>query len=130
MQATLIRKLLCAAALTLTSFAVGAGGTNTQDDASTGYKNSPDRSTQQGDMGKGPNGSAVMVKDSDLEKQVEMAIKNDAQLNNIDIDVKAESGVVTLTGNVSDVRWKGRATKVANSVKGVKSVHNELQLTN
>lgn len=131
MQATLIRKLLCTAALTLTPFVVYAGGTNTEDKATTGYENAPARSTQQGDMGKGSgNGSTATTSDSDLEKKVEMAIENDAQLRNIDIDVKADNGVVKLTGDVSDVRWKGRAAKVAGSVQGVKSVQNELSVKN
>jgi hyperosmotically inducible protein len=129
MHATLTKKLLCAAALTLTPFVVYAGGTNTEDKATTGYQNAPDRSTQQGDMGKGAgNGSVAKVSDSDLEDRVEKAIENDAQLRNIDIDVDAENGVVKLTGDVSDIRWKGRATKVASSVQGVKSVRNELSV--
>jgi hyperosmotically inducible protein len=129
MHATLTKKLLCAAALTLTPFVVYAGGTNTDDKATTGYQNAPDRSTQQGDMGKGAgNGSVAKVSDSDLEDRVEKAIENDAQLRNIDIDVDAENGVVKLTGDVSDIRWKGRATKVASSVQGVKSVRNELSV--
>jgi hyperosmotically inducible protein len=129
MHATLTKKLLCAAALTLTPFVVYAGGTNTEDKATTGYQNAPDRSTQQGDMGKGAgSGSVAKVSDSDLEDRVEKAIENDAQLRNIDIDVEAENGVVKLTGDVSDIRWKGRATKVASSVQGVKSVRNELSV--
>ena len=131
MQATLINKLLCTAALTLTPFVVYAGGTNTEDKATTGYENAPARSTQQGDMGKGAgNGSTAKVSDSDLEDRVEKAIKNDAQLRNIDIDVEADNGVVKLSGDVSDVRWKGRAAKVASSVQGVKSVRNELSVKN
>jgi hyperosmotically inducible protein len=131
MQTTLMKKLLCTAALALTPFVVYAGGTNTQDESTTGYKNAPDRSTQQGDMGKGPNGdTSVKIKDSDLSKKVEKAIENDAQLQNLDIDVEADNGVVKLSGEVSDVRWKGRAAKVASSVKGVKSVKNELTVKN
>jgi hyperosmotically inducible protein len=131
MQATLTKKLLCTAALTLTPFVVYAGGTNSEDKATTGYENAPARSTQQGDMGKGAgNGSSVKVSDSDLEKKVEKAIENDAQLRNIDVDVNVDNGVVKLTGDVSDIRWKGRATKVASSVPGVKSVQNELSVKN
>lgn len=131
MQAHVTKKLLCAAALSLTPFVVIAGGTNTQDESTTGYKNAPDRTTQQGDMGKGSsNATTSKISDSDLENKVEKAIENDAQLRNLDIDVDAENGVVKLSGDVSDVRWKGRATKVASSVQGVKSVQNELSIKN
>lgn len=134
MQATL-KKLLCASLISLTPFLAHAGGTNTQEDSTTGYKNAPDRGTQQGDMGKGvgTNGSTtsnIKIDDSDLTKKVEKAIENDAQLQKLDIDVETDNGVVTLSGEVSDVRWKGRAAKVASSVQGVKSVQNELTLRN
>jgi hyperosmotically inducible periplasmic protein len=132
MKSTLI-KLLCVTALSLTPALVFAGGTNSENGATTGYKNDPDRGTEQGDMGKGvgTNGNSTsheQISDSDLDNKVETALKNDAQLQKLDIDVEAENGVVKLSGNVSDVRWKGRATKVASSVKGVKSVQNNLSI--
>lgn len=135
MQTTLMKKLLCVTAISLTPFLVNAGGTNTEQDPTTGYKNAPDRGTQQGDMGKGvgTNGSVTStteISDSELSDKVEQALKNDAQLQKLDIDVEADNGVVKLSGEVSDVRWKGRAAKVASSVKGVKSVQNELTLQN
>lgn len=133
MKATLIKKLLCVTAISLTPFLALAGGTNTQGDQSTGYEKNPDRSTQQGDMGKGvgtKSTSSEQVSDSELTKKVEEALKNDAQLQKADIAVKIENGMVTLSGNIGDVRWKGRAAKVASSVKGVKSVQNDLTVKN
>ncbi|MGZ8984069.1 MAG: BON domain-containing protein [Methylotenera sp.] len=38
------------------------------------------------------------------------------------------NGVVTLTGVASAKRWTARATEVANSVKGVKSVKNNMTI--
>lgn len=133
MNATLIKKLLCAIAISLTPFLAFAGGTNTDSDASTGYEKAPDRSTQQGDMGTGVGtedsaGPQELVSDSELTKKVEEALKKEAQLQNLDIDVEVKNGVVTLSGDAKDVRFQGRAAKVANSVKGVKSVQNNLTI--
>lgn len=133
MKATLIKKLLCVSAISLTPFLVFAGGTNTEGTPSTGYEKNPDQSTQQGDMGKGvgtKSTSSEQMSDSELTKKVEEALKKDAQLRNVDIDVKAENGIITLSGDVGDMRWKGRAAKVASSVKGVKSVQNDLTVKN
>jgi hypothetical protein len=44
------------------------------------------------------------------------------------IDVKVENGEVTLTGTVSDRRTKRLAESVAESVRGVVDVHNQLRL--
>jgi len=134
MKATLIKKLLCAIAISLMPFLAFAGGTNTDSDASTGYEKAPDRSTQQGDMGTGvgtedsAGSQEQMMSDSELTKKVEKALKNEAQLKNLDIDVEVKNGVVTLSGDAKDVRFQGRAAKVANSVKGVKSVQNNLTI--
>ncbi|HEX7186227.1 MAG TPA: BON domain-containing protein [Thermoanaerobaculia bacterium] len=45
-----------------------------------------------------------------------------------DIEVKVENGEVTLTGNVPDRRTKRLAESVAESVRGVVDVHNQLRL--
>jgi|GEM_PF-1770579 hyperosmotically inducible periplasmic protein len=133
MKSTLLRKLLCALALSLMPFLAFAGGTNTQSDPSTGYEKAPDKSTQQGDMGTGvgtedSTAPQERVSDSELTKNVEKALKNEAQLKNLDIDVEVNDGVVTLSGDAKDVRFQGRAAKVASSVKGVKSVQNNLSI--
>ena len=133
MKSTLLRKLLCALAISLMPFLAFAGGTNTQSDPSTGYEKAPDKSTQQGDMGTGVGtedsaSPQERVSDSELTKNVEKALKNEAQLKNLDIDVKVNDGVVTLSGDAKDMRFQGRAVKVASSVKGVKSVQNNLTI--
>ena len=133
MKSTLLRKLLCALAISFIPFLAFAGGTNTQSDPSTGYEKAPDKSTQQGDMGTGVGtedsaSPQERVSDSELTKNVEKALKNEAQLKNLDIDVKVNDGVVTLSGDAKDMRFQGRAVKVASSVKGVKSVQNNLTI--
>ena len=104
MKSTLLRKLLCALAISLMPFLAFAGGTNTQSDPSTGYEKAPDKSTQQGDMGTGVGtedsaSPQERVSDSELTKQVEKALKNEAQLKNLDIDVEVNNGVATLSGD-------------------------------
>ncbi len=131
-----IGKFLCIIAMALMPCLAVAGGTNSQDSGTTGYKNDPDKPTKQGDMGAKDvqsNGdqaqdssSMPAPDDSALGKQVEDALKADAMLKNVDIKTEVHGGAVTLTGEVGDVRWEGRAAKVARSVKGVKSVNNEL----
>ena len=133
MKSTLLRKFLCTLAIALMPFLAFAGGTNTQSDPSTGYEKAPDRSTQQGDMGTGvgtedSTAPQEQMSDSELAKKVEKALKNEAQLKNLDIDVEVNNGVVTLSGDAKDVRFQGRAAKVASSVKGVKSVQNKLTI--
>ena len=54
-------------------------------------------------------------------------IKQDARLKGSDIDVRVDAGVVTLTGDVKDLGARARASEVARSVPGVRSVKNELQ---
>ena len=76
----------------------------------------------------GSTGTQELVSDAELTKKVEKALKKEAQLQNLDIDVEVKNGVVTLSGDAKDVRFQGRAAKVASSVKGVKSVQNNLTI--
>ena len=70
---------------------------------------------------------AVNAEDKDLKNSVQSRIKQDARLKGSDIDVRVDSGVVTLTGDVKDLGARARASEVARSVPGVRSVKNELQ---
>ena len=71
---------------------------------------------------------AVDVKDTDVKKTVVERLGTDQQLKSADIAVRADNGLVTLTGTVSDVRAKARAADLARKVPGVRGVRNELQL--
>jgi hyperosmotically inducible protein len=70
---------------------------------------------------------AVTAEDKDLKSAVQTRIKGDTRLKGSDIDVRVDAGVVTLTGDVKDVGARARASEVARSVPGVRSVKNELQ---
>jgi hyperosmotically inducible periplasmic protein len=69
----------------------------------------------------------VNAQDKDLKNAVEKRIKQDASLKAADIDVEVDKGVVTLTGDVRDVRARVRASEVARAVPGVRAVKNELK---
>ncbi len=135
MKISNLKKLACITAIVLAPLMVFAGGTNStsQDKASTGQSNDPDSGSKEGDMGAAGVGQSskqdsVMVDDATLATNVQNAIKADPNIQNIDIKAKVSKGVVTLTGVASDSRWKARATVVANSVKGVKSVKNNMTI--
>jgi len=70
---------------------------------------------------------AVSAKDGDLKDTVQKQIKQDARLKGADIDVRVDNGVVTLMGDVKDIGARARASEVARSVPGVRSVKNELR---
>jgi hyperosmotically inducible protein len=71
-------------------------------------------------------GSRKMVeaKDEDIEKAVETRLSRDAQLKSV--NVRTDAGVVTLTGEVPSIVAAAKASEMARSVSGVKSVKNEL----
>lgn len=70
---------------------------------------------------------AVNAKDGDLKDSVQKQIKRDARLKDADIDVRVDNGIVTLMGDVKDIGARARASEVARSVPGVRSVKNELK---
>lgn len=69
----------------------------------------------------------IDAKDSDLKDSVQRQIKQDTRLKDADIEVRVDKGVVTLMGDVKDVGARARASEVARSVPGVRSVKNELR---
>jgi len=71
--------------------------------------------------------SAVKANDKEIAKTVESHMKTDAQLKKV--DVRADAGVVTLTGEVPSIHASAKASEVARSVHGVRSVKNELTFT-
>jgi hyperosmotically inducible protein len=70
------------------------------------------------------NRKMVDVNDKDIAKAVETRFSKDAQLKSV--DVRADSGVVTLTGEVPSITAAAKASEMARNVPGVKSVKNEL----
>jgi hyperosmotically inducible protein len=69
----------------------------------------------------------VDAKDDDLKTTVKARISREARLKGSDIDVRADNGVITLTGDVKDIVARVRASEIARGVPGVKAVKNELK---
>ncbi len=67
---------------------------------------------------------AVDANDKDIAKAVESKVHRDTQRKKV--DVRADSGVVTLSGEVPSIGASAKASEMARSVPGVKSVKNEL----
>ncbi len=74
----------------------------------------------------GPSLAAQSNHDDKIHDQVMMKLAGDPDVkgNNFDVDVK--DGVVTLRGTVSKEKFRQKATRLTNKIKGVKSVVNEL----
>ena len=66
--------------------------------------------------------------DDQIVKEVKRGIKNDARLKKADIDVRADEGIVTLTGKAPSLETSVRASETARRVPGVRAVRNELTL--
>ena len=66
------------------------------------------------------------VDDSVLSNKVRAQLLGDKDLNMFKIDVTTFKGEVQLSGFVDNAAAKTRATQVAQSVEGVKMVHNNL----
>jgi hyperosmotically inducible protein len=69
---------------------------------------------------------AVDADDKQISKSIESRFKQDPQLKSAKIDAKVNAGVVTLTGEVKSIGTSARASEVARSVAGVRSVKNDL----
>jgi len=67
---------------------------------------------------------AVDASDKDIAKAVESRLSKDIQLKKV--DVRADGGVVTLTGEVPSITASAKASEMARNISGVKSVKNEL----
>jgi hyperosmotically inducible periplasmic protein len=64
--------------------------------------------------------------DNKIQDQVRMKLAEDLEVKGGAIDVDVKDGMVILKGRVETDRAKGRASKLAKKVKGVKDVDNEL----
>jgi hyperosmotically inducible protein len=68
------------------------------------------------------------VEDSTITAAVKAAIGSNAELHAADIDVVTREGIVQLSGYVGSAENVATAASVARTVKGVKSVRNDLRL--
>ena len=67
--------------------------------------------------------------DDKLTTMVLTGLKADKELNPLRIDVDTHEGVVTLSGSVPTAAAKARASEIAQNVKDVKSVNNQLTVS-
>ncbi len=108
-----LKLALCASLLTpLPTYASGYQGT---DNGGTGTQSTRERVGQS-------------VDDAAITGKVKAAILRDHMLKVLDISVKTDEGIVTLSGTVDTRKALAHATAVAKRVKGVKSVKNELKV--
>ncbi len=83
--------------------------------------------TERGGMyGKGPKG--WRRSDERIREEVCEALSNDIHLDASEIDVKVESGTVTLSGTVTDRESKRAAESCVEHLSGVEDVHNEIRV--
>jgi osmotically-inducible protein OsmY len=70
----------------------------------------------------------VDARDEDIADRVEKQLDRDRQLENGDINVEANDGIVRLTGEVETLDLSARASEQARRIPGVRAVTNELEL--
>ncbi len=77
-----------------------------------------------------PTAQRKMVdrQDDQIVTDVKQALTKEASLKKATIDVRAEKGIVTLTGKAPSLATSVRASEVARRVSGVRAVRNELTL--
>jgi hyperosmotically inducible periplasmic protein len=68
----------------------------------------------------------VEAKDADIKKAVQTRLSKDSQLKSV--DVRADGGVVVLSGDAPNITAAARASEMAREVPGVKSVKNEINV--
>ncbi len=73
-------------------------------------------------------GTGEYIDDSVITTKVKTAIFNEPTLKSTEINVETFKGVVQLSGFVSSEAGKQKADDVAKTVKGVKSVKNDIHL--
>jgi hyperosmotically inducible periplasmic protein len=71
---------------------------------------------------------AVDRQDQQIVKEVKREIKDDIRLKKARIHVRAEGGIVTLTGKAPSLETSLHASETARRVPGVRAVRNELAL--
>lgn len=75
-----------------------------------------------------PAMSAISIADSDITEHVESEFISDPVVPFNKVNVTTDEGIVTLTGSVSNILAKDRATRIAETVRGVRSVINRVEV--
>jgi hyperosmotically inducible protein len=73
-----------------------------------------------------PASEVLETKDETLTAHVKEDMAKDSDLKNADIAIQTNAGVVSLTGEVSDIMTSANASWIAWQVPGVQSVKNDL----
>lgn len=73
-------------------------------------------------------GTGEYVDDTVITSKVKAAVFNEPMLKSAEINVETFKGVVQLSGFVSSQAAANKATEVARSVSGVKSVKNDMRI--
>lgn len=82
--------------------------------------------TPPSDTAVGRAGSAV--EDAAVTATINAELAKDPKLSALRIDVDTSNGRVSLKGTAPDADSRDRATQIANAVRGVQSVDNQLQI--
>lgn len=70
--------------------------------------------------------AATAIDDATITTKVKAAVLAEPGLKSLEINVDTREGVVTLAGTVASHELKQRATQIAQSVAGVRSVSDQL----
>ncbi|MDO8412966.1 MAG: BON domain-containing protein [Gallionellaceae bacterium] len=73
-------------------------------------------------------GAGEYVDDTVITAKVKSAILEEPSLKSAEINVETFKGIVQLSGFISSAAAERKATEVARSIKGVKSVKNDMRL--
>lgn len=129
---TALRTVGLVSALALT---VGLVACNRQDNATVGQKvDAAVQKTEQAatemkrDAGNVVDKVEAKVDDMSITASINADLARDAELSATKINVDTKSGVVTLSGTAPTAAAKARATTIAQAVKGVAGVNNNLEV--
>lgn len=76
--------------------------------------------------GRGPSG--YRRSDERIAEEINDSLTWDRRVDATDITVEVADGIATLSGTVSDRRMKRRAEDLADDIRGIEDVHNQLRV--
>ncbi len=117
------------------AFSLGLAACNRQDNATVGQKmDAAVQRTEQAagevkrDAGNMVDKVEAKVDDMSITASIKADLAKDPDLSAMKINIDTQSGVVTLSGPAPSAAAKERATTIAQNVKGVAGVNNNLQV--
>ncbi|MGE0759671.1 MAG: BON domain-containing protein [Pirellulaceae bacterium] len=73
-------------------------------------------------------GQGLAMTDQDIADKIDDELLLDPGVNSMLLDIQVDQGVVTLTGRAASLLAKERAARIATTVKGVRSVINQVEV--